>query len=131
MKTAVFYKKLNLFLAPLGFFLIPIIIFAQSPLVPCQGPDCKLCHIFVMFGNIVNFILFTIVPPIAVLVLIIGGLLFYFSVGDPKKIETAKSLIGSTIMGVFIVYFAWSIVVLVFTAVGVTQWDGWWYNFKC
>ena len=126
-----FYRKIGVLSASIGIFLIPIFISAQSPLVPCTGPDCKLCHLFVMFNNIVGFVLYTIVPPIAVLMLVAGGILFYFSVGDPKKTETAKSLISSTIMGVLIIYFAWSIVILVFTALGAAQWDSWWYTITC
>jgi hypothetical protein len=130
MKTAIFYKKFCFLLIFICLVSIPIITFGQS-LVPCDGPDCTFCDIFVMFNNLVNFVLFQIVPPIAVLALVSGGLIFYFSTGDPKKIETAKALIKSTIFGVFIVYFAWSIVILVFTAAGAAQWDGWWYNVSC
>ena len=126
-----FFHKLSLLSVLIGLFLFPIIAFSQSPLVPCSGPDCKLCHIFVMFNNIVGFVLYTIVPPIAVLMLIIGGILFYISVGDPKKTETAKNLISSTIQGVLIIYFAWSIVIIVFTVMGAAQWSDWWYTIRC
>ena len=132
MKTSIFYKKFCFLIIFTCFFLIPVIAFGQTAsLVPCNGPDCNFCHIFVMFNNLVSFVLFDIVPPLAVLTLVSGGLLFYFSTGDPKKTDLAKSIIKSTVIGIFIVYLAWSIVILVFTAAGAAQWDGWWYTVTC
>ncbi len=133
MKTMFSYKK-RILPVLISAFFIPTLALAQSPLVPCGGPgqpDCELCHLFVMFNNIVGFVLYSLVPPIAVMMLIIGGLLFYFSAGDDKKITTARNLIQSTIMGLLFVYLAWSIVILVFTVAGAAQWDNWWYTISC
>ncbi len=130
MKIASFYKKVKLFLLSLWLLGVPIISFAQ--IVPCSGPDCKLCHIFVLFGNLINFALFTIVPPLAVLALVAGGLMFYFSVGDPSRTTTAKNLIKSTITGILVVYFAGLIVGLIFVATGAADWERWWWgNISC
>ncbi len=132
MKTNIFYQKFCFLVIFLYLVLIPVIAFGQTgSLVPCDGPDCNFCHIFVMFSNLVNFVLFQIVPPMAILLLVSGGLVFYFSAGDSKKTDLAKNVIKSTIIGIFLVYFAWSIVILVFTVAGAAQWNGWWYNVTC
>ncbi len=112
-------------------FLVPL--FAKAQLVPCGEPGnpCELCHLFVLFDNIVKFVLVTLVPPIAIIMLIGGGLMFYFSVGDPEKTRRATAIIRTTVFGMLIIYFAWSIVVAVFTAVGAAQWQDWWYTISC
>lgn len=118
------------------FFALPIFAGAQG-LVPCGGSGqdpCELCHIFVLFDNIVRFILTSVVPPIAVFMLIFGGIMFYVSAGDVEKATKARRLITSTIVGMMIVYFAWGIVVAVFTALGAANWVGDWgdlYNIPC
>ncbi len=123
------YEKIKLFLPLLGLFVVPIVVFAQ--IVPCSGADCEICHIFELFSNLTNFVLFTVVPPIAVLVLVSGGLMLYFSAGNPKKMEKAKSLIWSTLAGILIIYFAGLIVGLVFVATGAADWERWWWGSAC
>ncbi|PIV44973.1 MAG: hypothetical protein COS25_02330, partial [Candidatus Nealsonbacteria bacterium CG02_land_8_20_14_3_00_37_10] len=68
-----------LILAVLFFGLIPGSV--QAQLVPC-GPgtakeNCELCDFFVLFDNIVKFVLQKLVPPIAALMLVFGGSMFF------------------------------------------------------
>ena len=133
MKAFVFHKMIKIFPLLTVLLIFPVFVFAQ--IVPCGGPgqpDCELCHIFVMFGNLVNFILFDIVPPVAVIALVSGGILFYFSIGASKRIATAKKIIESTIIGIFIVYFAGLIIGMIFLAAGAADWETWWWgNISC
>ncbi len=131
MKFFFFLKTLPLTVL-LGFLLFPSVVSAQ--LIPCGGAGqdpCNLCHLFELFDNIARFVLFVIVPPVAILMLIIGGLLFYFSVGDPSKTKQAINLIKATVVGMLIVYFAWSIVVAVFLMIGIADWEQWSYRLVC
>jgi hypothetical protein len=123
----------KLFILKAIFFFIPFLVSASERFIPCSGPDCNFCHIFILLDNIVKFVLNSIVPPIAILMLIVGGLLFYFSVGDPTKTKQAVNLIKATIIGMLIIYFAWSIVVAVFNIVGVADdsWFFWNYTINC
>jgi hypothetical protein len=130
------YPKTILAVLILGIILLPIFVSAQEPFIPCGNPGqpaCEFCHLFVMFSKIVNFILNVIVPPIAILMLIIGGLLFYFSAGDPTKAKQATGILKATIVGMLIVYFSWSIVVAIFDIIGVINRDSWlwWSNVSC
>ena len=57
-------------------FLIILPLFTQAAgLVPCGGPGepvCTFCHLFVLFNNVIKFVMFDLVPPAAVLMLVVG-----------------------------------------------------------
>ena len=125
-------QKFFLTLLALGFlFLIVQSVQAQCPapgegLVPCgtDGCPCTLCHFFSMFKRIIDFIMIPLVPIIAVLMLVIGGLMFFFSAGSPGNLAKAKSVITSTVLGLMIVYVAWIMVNTFFVIIGVAEWTG-------
>ena len=125
-----------LVLAVLFFSLIPGQVFSAG-LVPCGGPNqdpCKLCHLFVLFDNIVKFVLFDIVPPIAILMVVIGGVMFFAAVGDPAKIGKATSLLTAVAIGLVIIYGAWLLINLFFSLIGVAEWTGLregWFQIDC
>jgi len=126
-----------IFLSLLFFSLFFNVVFARG-LVPCGGcaidfvgeecpqpePDCDLCLLFVMFGNVVNFILFKIIPSLAALMIAIGGFMYIFAYsgiggGGPEWINRANSLFKSVIIGLLIAYGAWLLVNAFFFAIGV------------
>lgn len=104
-------------------------------LVPCGGgspePPCQLCHFFVMGQGIVNFLLFTIVPPLAVLMVVVGGGMFILGSGyDPSLINKGKSVLTSVAIGLLIIYGSWVLVNTFFVMIGLADWtglaSGWW-----
>ncbi len=117
----------------LFFLLAPLQISAQGGLVPCgqAGNPCTLCHLFELFSNIVTFLLVTVVPPVATLFLVWGGVLFYTAMGDSNKIKKAKGLLVSVIIGIVIVYGAHIFVSMILSALGVVdvQWPN--INLSC
>jgi len=108
-------------------------------LVPCGGTDCpcQFCDLFVLFKKIVDFLLFTIVPPLAILMLVIAGAMYMLAhmevVGSPNWIIQAKSLIWSVVIGLIIIYGAWLIVSLFFQIIGIAEWTDLkaWWQIKC
>lgn len=124
----------------LVFFLF--LVFGQvraAGLVPCgeKGNPCQLCHIFVMFDNIIDFLLvpcqfnhyIPIVFTIALIMIVVGGLMYFFSGASPAMLETAKKILTSVVLGLLIIYSAWLIVNLFFSLIGVQEWTGlkeWW-----
>ena len=119
------------------FFLVSLFLpFAQAEsagLVPCGGPKepaCQFCHFFVMLGNIINFLLFYIVPPLAAVMIAIGGFMLIIShtglAGGPEMISQAKSLFRAIVIGLLIIYGAWLIIDLFFSIIGVKPWFGSW-----
>jgi hypothetical protein len=118
----------------------------QGGVVPCgrdcndpttdwnECKPCKLCHFFIMFDRIVDFVLFTLVPPIAVLMFVIGGVMFFLTGGSPESVNRAKSILTATIIGLLIVYGAWLLLNAFFTIIGVAEWTGLqegWFNYPC
>ncbi len=117
----------------LFLLLAPLLTSAQGGLVPCGGAGnpCNLCHLFELFSNIVTFLLVTVVPPIATLFLVWGGVLFYTAMGDSSKITKARGLLTSVIIGIVIVYGAHLFVSMLLNALGVVdvQWPN--INLSC
>ena len=121
--------------------LSPLLSLAAG-LVPCGGqgePACQFCHLFVLFKNIVDFVLFKIVPPLAALMLAIGGFMYIFAYfgggeiggkGGPALLSQANKLLTSVVWGLLIIFGAWIFVNTFFMLIGVADWTGlkggWW-----
>jgi type IV secretory pathway VirB2 component (pilin) len=96
-----------------------------GPIVPCGGaesaedgggqPRCEFCHLFVMFNNMVKFLLFCIVPPIAVAGIVLAGIIMIFSQGNPTVYKSAVDVIKAVFIGLFIVFTAWILINTFFT----------------
>jgi len=130
-------KIAALFLGTVLFFCLASATVLAAGFVPCGGTGqspCRLCDIFVLFDNIVKFILGKIVPPIAFLMVIIIGVMYLLAAGDPGKVETAKALIKSVLIGLFVIYGAYMIVNTFLTVIGVNIWTGpqqGWFKYPC
>ncbi len=129
-------RLLYIFLLVVLFLYLAPSVSAQG-LVPCGttiNNPCTLCDFFVLFENIINFVLWKLVPPLAVLMIVIGGAMFILGAGDPRLIERGKTILTSVIYGLAFVYGAWLIVNLFFTAMGVASWtglNGGWFKINC
>ena len=84
--------------------------------------SCQLCHFFVMLNEIIRFFLFTIVPALAVLMLVLAGIMFFFAGGKPELLAKGKSLIKAVVIGLIITYGAYLIVATFLTVLGVADW---------
>lgn len=135
---------LFIFLILLSFLIIPT--FASAGLVPCglsqddpsqdgdQTVPCELCHLFVMVDRILDFLFIMVVPPLAALLIVIGGAYYILSRGDPGMVSKAKSVFVSVAIGLVIIYGAWAIVNTFLTTIGATEWEGFqdgWWKIKC
>jgi len=124
-------KKLLFFLFPLIFF--PFIVSAAG-LVPCGGPGedpCTLCHLFVLVDSIIDFLIFNLVPPIALLMIIIGALMLIFSMDNPQIVSTGKRILKSVVIGLVIIYASYSLVGWFLVSIGLADWvediyRSWW-----
>ena len=108
----------------------------QKGFVPCgtEGCPCQLCDFFVMFDRIVDFFLLNIVPPVAVLMLVISGIMFFAAGGDPAGIGRAKKMLWSTLIGLGIIYGAFLAISTFLTVIGVAETgpiqEGW-FKYPC
>ncbi len=117
--------------------LIAFPILVSAAIVPCGGTGqeaCRLCHFFGLLDNIVDFVMFKIVPPIAVVLLIAGGVFMLLSGGNPSGVTKGKSILLSTLIGLALVYGAYLLVNTFFLAIGVSEWTGLqsgWFKYPC
>ncbi|KPJ73695.1 hypothetical protein AMJ48_00670 [Parcubacteria bacterium DG_74_1] len=91
-------------------------VFVDFKYIPCQ-----FCHLFIVLKSIVDFVLLYVVFPIGTLFLIVGGLMFFFSAENPQKAERAKSLLTSVVIGLVLIFSAWLVIGLFFTAIGLSN----------
>jgi cation transport ATPase len=129
--------KIKKILAILIF--LPWILSAQG-LVPCKGTrenPCTACDLLVLFRNIVIFLLFTIVPLLAAIIIAWGAFkaLLGMVQGKVEEWKKGKDVLIAVIIGVVIIYSAWLLVGLFFTIIGVTSIDSWnpreWFKINC
>lgn len=111
----------------------PAIAFAQTGptngIVPCGYgglPSCDLCQLYVLAKNGVDFMLFDLILPVAIIALLIGGIFLLASRGNPQMMETGKKAITNTVMGVIIAFAAWLIIATIANTLGYTGFTGAW-----
>ena len=117
-------KKI-IFFVILFFLFSPFLVGAENGgLVPCSGPDCELCDLFQLFANLVEFVLIVIIPPVATLVFLYGGIVFYTAMGDSSKVNKGRQILISAVVGIAIIYSAHFLVSMLLSALGVgdVQW---------
>lgn len=104
-------------------------------LVPCGTTDCpcEFCDFFVMLNRIVKFVMFALVPAVAVLMLIVGGIMFFFGGAKPDTLIRAKGIITSVIIGLVIIFCAWVVVNTVLNMSGLIESENLlkWYDINC
>ena len=128
------------------FFLKNLLFFPLmalgAGLVPCGGPNehpCTICDFFKLIQNVINFILFEIVPPLTILIVAIGGFMFVFSYvnpieGGPSMIARAKKLFTALALGLLLIYGSWVLINTFFAVIGVASWTGLkegWFKINC
>lgn len=103
--------KKQILLTSVLLFIMALPAFAL-PLVPCGEPGnlCTPCHLWLLANRIVRFLLFQLATPILVVALLIGGIVWLTSSGNPAQIEKGKKILTSSVMGIFIAFGAWLIV---------------------
>ncbi len=103
------------------FFLFLALTPAYAALVNCgnsASDPCTFDDLISMIDGVISFIMTSVVPPIAVVTLVIAAINLMTSSGDPGKMEQAKKTIIWIIAGLVVVYGAWAIVKGFITALG-------------
>ena len=106
-------KKLAyiLSLVLLTVLIVPVLSFAATGLVPCDGviDECKFDDFVEMINGIINWII-SIAGVIFTISAIYGGYLYMTSGENPGNKAKAKSMLWSTLIGFVIILAAWVIV---------------------
>ena len=90
-------------------FLGPSLAAAQG-LVPCEGTNCTICHLWELADNVINFVLFRIIVPLAAILIAIAGVIYIISAGSDDKVKQAKQIMTNVVIGLFISFAAWLII---------------------
>jgi len=120
----------------LSLIIFPVFVQAAG-LVPNCGeigqPACTFCDLFILFNNVIKFVMVDLVPPVAVLMLVVGGIMYFFAGTSPSALTKAKSIITSVAIGLIIIFCSWIIVNTVLTKIGIVNTDSLlhWYEIKC
>ncbi|MEA3453198.1 MAG: hypothetical protein U9Q96_02610 [Patescibacteria group bacterium] len=114
----------------------------ESGILPCGSIccPCTLCFFFVLIERILEFIFFNLAPPLALLMLIIGGGMFMLATGEPQKVMQARKIITSVLIGIAVIYGSFFFIGLFLQAIGLAAWTetiyiDWWeqgiFNIDC
>lgn len=124
------FKSLNICLFALALavilFALPFFALAQSggltlfgvnlncdPSLPpddSMGNGCGLQEVIIFMNGILKFLLNTVIGPVAVLMLVMGGYYFLTAAGSTERIEKGKKIITVALIGVVIAAVAGIIV---------------------
>lgn len=92
------------------------VIVAENKIVHCQ-----LCHSFIMIDGIIDYVLINIIPYITVLMIVIGGVMFYFGGAKPDLLGKSKTLFKGVIIGLVLIYGAYMIVGIFLSVLGAAK----------
>jgi hypothetical protein len=81
----------------------------------CECCRCTLCHLFILIKRLVDFTTVNIIFPLAVLMIVVGGVILLTAAGDPGRLAQGKNIIRATIIGIIIILAAWLIVNTIIT----------------
>jgi len=96
-----------------------------------ESAPCSLCHFFILIEIILEFVFFKLTPPLALLMLILGGGMFVLAAGNPTTIILARKIITSVLIGIAIIYGAFFLVGIFLSSIGLADWtetmySQWW-----
>lgn len=95
---------------------------AILPLVTCGNPPqdaCTYSDLELLVGKIFDFALTYIAIPVAVAMIVWGGVQMAISAGDEGKFKRGKQIITAAAVGLVITFSAWLIVTTVLKFVGI------------
>ncbi len=100
-------------------------IFTENPNLDSRD-NCRIGHLFVMIGLIIEEILIKIIVPYSLIILLLyTGYLYYTALGDPQTMKKVFSLWNNALKGYLLIFLAWTIIGLGLTLVGY-QFGIWW-----
>ena len=82
---------------------------------------CTLCHTFIIFDHIISFTLGTLIPSLALLVIVFAGILLITAASNPEKVNKGKSTLTYAVLGLFLAYFSWAIITVIVSS--FMDWD--------
>jgi len=86
--------------------------------VPCDGAIDTLGEALVIVKNVIMIFILPLVGTLFLIMLIIGGILYITSRGNPQQLEKAKKTLTAAIFGLLIVTLSYTIIVVFARVIG-------------
>ncbi|XOB40206.1 MAG: pilin [Candidatus Nealsonbacteria bacterium] len=110
---------------PGQFGLVPCGRSSDNPKTPWNEREpCQFKHVFLLFKNILDFILWRIGLIALVILTIATFVVSYFSMGAPGTVINIRSIWKSAGQGYAIIFLAWTIINTILRVLGFTE--KWW-----
>lgn len=93
------------------------------------GTPCTFNDMFCLVKKIIDFILFQIVPPLAVLWFAYAGFTIVTAGGNPSKVKAGRDMITYAFLGLVLVYAAWALVFWFVSFIGGESSGNWLLQF--
>lgn len=101
-----------------ALFLVPLSAAAVG-LVPCTGAyTCTICSLLQLISNIALFLVTNVMPPLAGLLFLIGGIMMIAAAGSEERYKKGRKIVIDTAIGAVIVMLSWLIVNTLITTIG-------------
>ncbi|MFA6252360.1 MAG: pilin [Candidatus Paceibacterota bacterium] len=112
------------------FFLVlvfaPVFSIYAEGLVPCGNEDQPACTLddllYVLIPNVLKFLIYTLVPILAVIWFVFAGYKMITSGGNPSKFNEGKNMIIYGAVGILLVLSAYVIVEAFLKLIGAKDW---------
>ncbi|HOS88086.1 MAG TPA: hypothetical protein PL093_00575 [Candidatus Pacearchaeota archaeon] len=139
--TALKNKLKNIFVVIVLIFLLTVILPITVRAYDCPECDSIVCcgnagqdpctfnDIFCLVSKIVNFILFTIIPALAVIWFTYAGFIILTAAGNPNKVKQGRDMITYACLGILIAYSAWMLVYWFVSFIGGESQANWLLQF--
>lgn len=75
-----------------------------------ESQPCQLCHLWQLFNNIINFVLYSLVVPGAALLFAYAGVLVLIAGGSADKVKKGRTIFTRTVFGLVIIFCSWLII---------------------
>ncbi len=95
-----------------SFFVFSLFLTAAAQgqgLVPCVGIECQWRHLYILIDKIIDFGMYLVLP-IAVVMIVVGGIMIMTSAGSEKRYSKGKEIITAGVVGLVIALLAWLII---------------------
>jgi len=125
-KTKTRYLKVFFCLFFLVLVFAPVFSIYAAGLVPCGNEGEEACTLndllYVLIPGVINFILYTLVPALAILWFAFAGFKMMTSMGDPGKFNEGKNMIIYGAIGIVLIFSAYIIVEAFLKLIGAQDW---------
>ena len=106
--------------------IVPVLSLAAGLVPDCPDTGCGWDEFLHLVNNVIYFILFYMLVPIAAIMFAYAGFMLVTSGGEPGKRTTAKKIFSNVAIGLIIAVASWLIVKTLLSLLG---YNGAWIGF--